>query len=632
MKTKLGNQISFTSLLLTCILLLTGCGSSNSEQPVMNQIPPPEFADTSPTPPPVITESTSSIETIIADLEGLSLQEFFEDSFLQLGLRNPENMVSLGLEDSVGLEGVTLNNISDEYTKDTQALEAGILEILRSYDRDTLSPEDQISYDVYEWYLDDLVRGHEFMYFSYPFSFFIYSVQMSTELFFTDDYQILDKQDAENYVTRLSLVGEKFDQLIELLKTREEMGIVPPRFAIQWGLSSVTPFAYTNPTQTSYYSAFNEKLESLSVLSESDKEGLLESAEKAIQESVIPAYNSLDEYLYELIANAPSDDGIWQFENGEAYYEYTLRHYTSTDLTPDEIHELGLQELERIHAEMREIFDELGYPEDESLNELFGRVARDGGIIPSAQMVETYEEIIDEVDQLTSDVFIRTPVEEVAVIGAPIGGYYTAGSLDGSRPGIFYATVSGNGEPYYLMRSLAYHEAIPGHHTQIALAHELNLPSFRNLTNFNSFVEGWALYAERLAWEMGLYEDDPYGDLGRLSYEALRAARLVVDTGIHAKGWDFDQATQFFMDNVGWDRQSCEFQIARYIVLPGQSTGYMVGMLKILELRDKAMEELGDQFDLKEFHQAVLSNGSVPLALLEDIIENYIADTLASDA
>lgn len=618
MKTKLNKSISFCILLIS-IFLLTGCASSYIEKPLMIRTPPPDIVDTS-----------SPIESIFSDLEGLSLQDFFENSFLQLSLRYPESIVSIGLEDLIGLDSVTLDNISDEYTKDTQTLESGILEILRGYNREILSPEDQISYDVYESYLEDLVQGHEFMYFNYPFSFLIFSFHYQTEFFFTDSYPVLDEQDAENFITRLSLVNRKFNQLIKLLKTREELGIIPPKFTIQWGLSSVSSIAHSSPTRTSYYSAFEEKLDSLQGLSDSEKEDFLDSVEMTIEDSVIPAYQALENYLNELVNKAPKQDGVWQFDNGDSYYQYTLRHYTTTELTPDEIHDLGLQQLERIHTDMREIFDQLGYPGDESLYELFKRVEEDGGIIPSDEMVATYQSIIDEVTRLTPEVFLSTPAAEVVVIGAPVGGFYSPGSVDGSRPGAFYAEVSGTGEPYYLMPSLAYHETIPGHHFQIATAYELSLPSFRNFIDFTGYAEGWALYAERLAWEMDLYKDDPYGDLGRLSYEAMRAARLVVDTGIHAKGWDFDQATQFFMENVGWDRQSCEQQIARYIVLPGQSTAYLVGMLKILELRDQAMEQLGDQFDLKEFHHAVLSNGSVPLNILEDIVEDYIAETLAS--
>ena len=278
---------------------------------------------------------------------------------------------------------------------------------------------------------------------------------------------------------------------------------------------------------------------------------------------------------------------------------------------------------------MREIFEALGYPDDESLAQLFERAAQDGGIIPGHKMVEKYEDIIDEISIKLPEVFDILPKAEVVVIGASVGGFYSPGSMDGSRPGAFYAQVDGRGEPYYLMASLTYHETIPGHHLQTALAQGLNLPSFRNIIEFNGYAEGWALYAERLAWEMGMYDDDPFGDLGRLQFEALRAARMVVDTGIHEKGWTFDQATDFFVDNVGWTRQDCEYEIARYTVWPGQSTSYLIGMLKILELRQYAMDQLGDQFDLKEFHNVVLSNGSMPLSMLEKIIENYVAEKLA---
>jgi uncharacterized protein (DUF885 family) len=326
---------------------------------------------------------------------------------------------------------------------------------------------------------------------------------------------------------------------------------------------------------------------------------------------------------------APIEDGVWQFDNGEEYYSYLLHHYTSTDLTADEIHQLGITELERIHGEMREIFSELGYPEDESIYQSYQQVANDGGIIPGNEMVAFHESIIEQANINLGELFEIQPEEPVVVIGGPIGGFYSPGSIDGTRPGAFYAEISPEGRPYFNLPSLTYHEAIPGHHFQIALAHEVDLPLFRNLLNFNAYVEGWALYAERLAWEAGWYEDDPFGDLGRLQFEAFRAARLVVDTGIHTKGWTFNHAVVFFMDNAGFDRQFSEQQIARYIVLPGQSTGYMIGMLKILELRQIAMEQLGDQFDLKQFHTVILQNGSMPLDVLEGIVQDYIAAKLA---
>jgi len=280
---------------------------------------------------------------------------------------------------------------------------------------------------------------------------------------------------------------------------------------------------------------------------------------------------------------------------------------------------------------MRRIFDTLGYPEDENLSELFQRATQDGGIISGNKMIETYETLIDEISEKLPEAFDILPQAEVVVIGASVGGFYSPGSMDGSRPGAFYAEVDGQGEPYYLMPSLTYHETIPGHHTQSALAQAAGLPSFRNILEFNGYTEGWALYAERMAWEMGMYDNDLYGNLGRLQFEALRAARLVADTGIHDKGWTFDEATDFFVEHVGWSRQECEYEIARYTVWPGQSTSYLIGMLKILNLRQYAMNQLGDLYDLKEFHNVVLSNGSMPLSILENIIENYIAEKLASN-
>jgi len=248
-------------------------------------------------------------------------------------------------------------------------------------------------------------------------------------------------------------------------------------------------------------------------------------------------------------------------------------------------------------------------------------------------VLETYTEIIARAEQNLDAAFDIRPKTRVIVVGDDFGGFYIPGAIDGSRPGAFYAAVGGKGEDYYGMPTLAYHEAIPGHHFQIALAQETDLPGFRRGVSFTGYTEGWALYAEQLAWELGWYADDPYGNLGRLQGEAFRAARLVVDTGIHAQGWDFDRALDFFVENVGYeagDIVNPEHQIARYVVWPGQSTAYKIGMIKILQLRQKTMDALGDQFDLQEFHQVVLSNGPVPLEILERLVDQYIAQKLDS--
>jgi uncharacterized protein (DUF885 family) len=387
--------------------------------------------------------------------------------------------------------------------------------------------------------------------------------------------------------------------------------------------------AQADAVHTPFYYAFEEKLSELEDVSDEEKQALLQNAQAAVDESILPAYQALAERLERLQAIGSDDDGVWQFDNGADYYAYTLRHYTTTDMTPDEIHALGLQELDRIYAEIRAIFHRLGYPQDESLVALFDRVARDGGRVSGNQVLDTYTALVEEAERNLDTVFDRLPQADVVVVADEYGGYYVSPARDGSRPGAFYAGVGGSGEERFAMPTLVYHEAIPGHHLQLALAQELDLPTFRTVVSFQGYAEGWALYAEQLAWELGWYADDPYGDLGRLQAEAFRAARLVVDTGIHAQRWTFDQAVEFMSENVGLDMEDSinpQHQIARYIVWPGQSTAYKIGMLKILELRQRAIDRLGDQFDLKEFHNVILGNGSMPLEILERVVDAYIED------
>jgi uncharacterized protein (DUF885 family) len=244
--------------------------------------------------------------------------------------------------------------------------------------------------------------------------------------------------------------------------------------------------------------------------------------------------------------------------------------------------------------------------------------------VRGSQVAARYEAIIAEAEQNLDAAFDLRPQAEVVVIAGPLGDYYVSASLDGARPGAFFARTGGGGTALYGMPTLAYHEVTPGHHFQIAIAQESDLPLFRNVIGFTGFAEGWALYAEQLAHELGWYEDDPYGNLGRLQAQAFRAARLVVDTGLHAKGWTFDEAYDFMLNNTGQDPGLMRFEVSRYITWPGQATAYMVGMLKIMELRQRAIDRLGDQFDLKEFHRVVLANGSMPLEVLEQVVDGYI--------
>jgi uncharacterized protein (DUF885 family) len=254
---------------------------------------------------------------------------------------------------------------------------------------------------------------------------------------------------------------------------------------------------------------------------------------------------------------------------------------------------------------------------------------QDGHIIPAPEVKPPFEAIIADAESRLGDAFDIFPSADVVVLGGPFGGFYVGPSFDGTRPGAFYAGTEVD-EALYRMPSLAYHESVPGHHTQIAIAMDQDVPAFRKLVRFTGFVEGWALYAERLAHELGWYDNNLFGELGRLQFEALRAARLVMDTGIHSLGWSFDQAVAFNRENVGAPLESSRGAAARYSVYPAQATAYMIGMLQILDERQRAVDALGAQFDLKAFHRAVLSNGAVPLSLLDDVVDRYIAEVQAA--
>jgi uncharacterized protein (DUF885 family) len=593
--------------------------------------PPPSTASAQP--PPEAPAPALTLPEIVASLEGLPLDEFFEESYKQLLLRNPEVLTQLGIAEAYGLRNDRLNDLSDAYLRETQALEVAILDLLRTYDRAALPPEQQISYDVYVWYLDDRVRGHAFMYHNYPVHHFLGSYDDELIRTLTEIHPLATRQDVEDYVSRLAQVDDQVGQLMEGLKLREEAGVIPPKFIVQWTLPNLRRIADSGARSTPFYTAFQVKIGALEELSEADRQAFLEAAATEIDGSVIPAFEMLVEYFEYLQTVATDDPGAWKLPDGGSYYAYVLRRETSTDLTPAEVHERGLAEVARIRAEMRQVFDELGYPQDEDLGQLLGRAIEEGGFYNVGtqagvdQVIAAYEGLLEEVEGRLDEVVDVRPKMGLEIVGEPGfsgGGYYVLPSRDGSRPGAFHTGVGGSQVPKFSMATVAYHEAIPGHHFQVALASELDLPTFRRDLFFNGYGEGWALYAERLCWELGLFDDDPYGNLGRLQLELLRAVRLVVDTGIHDQRWTREEARAYMVEALADPSGRWSHEVERYIVAPGQATGYKVGMLKILELRQKAMDALGDRFDLKEFHNIVVGNGGMPLGVLERLIQDYI--------
>lgn len=568
-----------------------------------------------PTAAPVPTED------LLAGLDGLDIDRFFEEAYRRWLIRDPENLTTLGLADFYGIGDADLTDISDAFIRQTQALEAGTLDLLRGYDRAAFSPAQALTADVYDWFLDDAVRGHAFMYDDYPLNPIVTSVHYNLYMLFTVYHPLNNLQDADDYTSRLSQVGTKIAQLIDGLQRRQEHGVVLPAFIIPYVLSDINETAREGATHHPYYTTFDDRWTGVSA---EDRAALLTQVEEQVEAVVIPGYQGLAGYLDELQSQASNDIGVWQFSDGAAYYAQSLRRQTTTELTADEIHELGKQHVERIQAEMRTLFASLGYPDRESIPDLFTRLTHDSGVYQGQEAVTAYEQAIRDAEELLPGAFDILPRASVQVVGGTDGDYYVPASYDGSRPGLFYARTTGQ-TPKFGVKTLAYHETIPGHHLQIAIAQEqTGLPALRQGMQFNAYTEGWALYAERLMAELGAYAGDPQGDLGRLRLEAYRAARLVVDTGIHAKRWGLDQAVNTLVEATGFPVSYAQGEVTRYSVWPGQATSYYIGFLKFLELRQKAMEALGDKFDLKAYHHVVLVNGSVPLSILERLVDNYI--------
>ncbi|MBN2007040.1 MAG: DUF885 family protein [Anaerolineae bacterium] len=636
------HRIFFRSVAFLVLMMLTACRGpaaplsppavTSTALPVTS--PPstamPVPASSTATPEPATatlapTPTAMTVPPIAEGLQGLPIDAFFEASYERILSRSPQYVTELGLSEPFGIGNDRLNDMSDAYLRETQVLETAILELLRTYDRAALTPGQQLSYDIYLWYLEDRVRGHEFLYDDYIVRPGVIGYPDSLVHFFTQIHPVTNKKDAEDYVTRLSQVQTQMAQVVDGLERREKMGVMLPRFINRWIASGARSMAQSAATTTPFYTTFAEKLAGLDSVGEDDRQALLEAARGAIQDSVSPGYAALADCLEKQQAVATDEIGASKFPNGREFYAYILQHFNNTDMTADEIHELGLQEVARIEAEMRVRFEALGYPAGADLPGLFNRLVKDGGVLYGADIQAGFEAIIVAAERDSVAAFDLRPRANVIVVGGDSGGYYVAPAVDGSRPGAFYAATTGSAAKFR-MRSLAYHESVPGHHYQIALAQELDLPRFRTDVGFIGHIEGWALYAEWLAWDLGWYADDPYGDLGRLQYEMYRAVRLVVDTGMHAKGWTYDEAVDYMMKYTGFSRGATEGEIWRYITWPGQATAYKIGMIKILELRQKAEEALGDDFDLKSFHNVVIGNGGVPLEILERLVDGYIAE------
>ncbi|PCI63569.1 MAG: DUF885 domain-containing protein [Gammaproteobacteria bacterium] len=569
---------------------------------------------------------------------------FLDRTLIKMAFDSPETLTSLGFLESMG---ITSHNaeLDDDRPEKADEMFAKVKEIkatLLTYQDKDLNESELLSKEIALYLLNFADTAEQFRYHNYPVNQ-LFGVQNGYPSFMESQNQVNSVNDAENYLSRLQKVKVKFSQNLEGLKIREQKGIIPPKFVIERVLTEMTDFVATPVKENILYTSLKNKMAKAKDIPQEQQSKILATAEVNIKDYVHPAYQLFIDYFTQLKAKAGNDDGFWHLPQGDLAYQQSLKFFTTTNYSANEIHQLGLNEVDRIQAEIMTILTEQGFDTTNGFSAAIEAMADDPRFYypdtdaGRAQILTDYQTILDEINAGLDSAFNVRPKAGMQVERIPQfkektapGAYYQQPSLDGTRPGKFFANLYDiKATPKYAMRTLAYHEGIPGHHFQIAIAMELDgLPFFRKMSPFTAYTEGWALYAEHLAWELG-FEKDPFDNIGRLQAELFRGVRLVVDTGIHAKHWTREQAIDYMKANTGMALSDVTAEIERYIVMPGQATSYKIGMMKILSLRAKAKAALGNKFDLRNFHDAVLKNGAVPLDILELLIDRYIKDTLA---
>lgn len=503
-----------------------------------------------------------------------------------------------------------------------------VLERLNDIARDSLSPTQQLNYDLFEHDLQARIAGHRFREFLMPLTA-LDGVQLLNEI--TEVLPMATAKDYQDWCARL----ESFPTLLEQTETLMRAGLKEGRVMPQVTMTRVPPQLVaqivSQPEASPFFSPFKKMPSSLAA---AEREALIARGTAAIADKVVPAFRRFQSFFVnEYLPNSRSSLAATALPDGADYYAWRAQRFTTTAMTPEQIHAVGLSEVARIRREMNAVMRQTGFQGDFAAFLKMLRTDSRFYYRSRAELLDGYRVIAKKLDGELPKLFGKLPrlpygVREVAPVSAPSApaAYYYPGALDGTRAGFFYAnTYKPETRPKWEMEALTAHEGVPGHHFQIALAQELGeLPPFRRNAGYTAFVEGWGLYAESLGSDLGLYQD-PYSKFGQLTFEMWRAIRLVVDTGVHAKGWTREQAVQFFLDNAGKSRHDIEVEVDRYIVWPGQALAYKIGELKIKELRARAEKALGERFDIRRFHDEILGRGALPLDVLERQIDAYIA-------
>lgn len=568
-----------------------------------------------------------------------SIDHFYARVFASFALRHPMILTQIGVLDGTPFDFYNdkIDDLSPAAMEREEKFAADNLRMLRTYDRRRMTPQQRLSAEVLDWFLDDQVRQHKFMWHDYPLNQ-MFGAQSEIPDFMINTHPLKRPKDAQTYVTRVSKIGIAVDQILEGVRLRDSLKIVPPKFVMAEVLDQMRSFAGQPAKENPLYTHFAAVTDTMRGLEHVKRDELLKQLEQDITTIVIPAYQRMIAEAEHLEGEGTTDDGYWKLPDGDSAYAALLRSHTTIDIPPDTIHALGLREVARIQAEMRLLLHANGYPSKDvatAFDQLrkeprFHYPANDSG---RAMILHDYQAIIDDADKRVGPLFDVRPKAGVRVERVPAfkdstapGGYYQPATISGSRPGTFFANLHDPNDTVKPgMRTLAYHEAIPGHHFQISIAQELKgVPFFRRILPFTAYSEGWGLYAEQLALENG-FQPTAYDSLGAYQAELFRAVRLVVDTGIHRKHWTREQAIAYMKANTGMSDNDVTREVERYIVMPGQACAYKVGEMEIMALRQRAMDRLGPRFDIRRFHDVVLTNGALPLGLLEQVVDEWIA-------
>ena len=570
-----------------------------------------------------------------------SLDHFLAKELIVGVFDSPEYMTYLGIFDDFSPilghnQKLSISSLEDDENNYRDNLQR--LDTLKSYKVNKLSSNQKITHKIAVFDTElDIERFERFRYHSYPFNQ-ISGNHLNLVEFMTDTHPIRNGREAEDYIARVKMFDDALKANLIWLEEQKKLGIFAPRFVFDHVIGQLRELIGYEDSENPLMQIFIKKISEIDI-SEAEKNILLQDLSTTIETEVKLGFKLILEFMLENYENANLHHGVWSLPEGDDFYNLRLKSYTTTDYSAEEIHQIGLEEVARIGNRMKEIFVELGYEVNKPIGEMMNDLNEDPRFLyedtPDRKeiVIRDYNQMVKEAEQDVRPYFEEFPKSPVEVRAVPeysektaAGGYYQSPSLDGSRPGVFYANLYDIKQtPKFGMRTLTFHEAVPGHHFQIALNLENeDLTLYRRLGyRTSAFTEGWALYSEQLAVEVGMTKD-LYDELGVLQSEMFRANRLVVDTGLHYKKWTREKAMEYMKKTTGMSDTEVRVEIERYIVWPAQATSYKMGMLKILELRDRAINKMGDKFDLKKFHSLVLNQGIVPLFILEDLIDEWI--------